>query len=89
MIDLDNGFYKVRYERLTVRQQQYVLAMAKAPSLPAKSGDIAKILKMPVKKAAPIRDELIKKGMVFSPAFGLPTFTVPRFDTFLQRTVLN
>lgn len=87
--DLDNGFYKVRYERLTIRQQQYVLAMARAPSLPAKSGEIAKLLKMPVKKAAPIRDELIKKGMVYSPAFGLTTFTVPKFDAYLQRTVLN
>jgi len=89
LIDLDNGFYKVRYERLTLRQQQYVLAMAKSPSLPAKSGEIAKILKIPVKKAAPIRDELIKKGMIYSPAFGLTAFTVPKFDAFLQRTVLN
>jgi len=87
--DLDNGFYKVRYERLTTRQQQYVLAMAKSPSLPAKSGEIAKILKMPVKKAAPIRDELIKKGMVYSPAFGLTNFTVPKFDAFLRRKILN
>jgi hypothetical protein len=44
---------------------------------------------MPVKKAAPIRDELIKKGMIYSPAFGLATFTVPKFDAFLQRTVLK
>lgn len=87
--DLDSGFYKVRYERLTVRQQQYVIAMAKTPSLPAKSGVIAKIMKIPVKKAAPIRDELIKKGMIYSPAFGLTTFTVPKFDAFLQRTVLK
>lgn len=87
--DLDNGFYKVRYERLTVRQQQYVLTMAKVPSLPAKSGEIAHLLKVPVKKAAPIRDELIKKGMIYSPAFGLATFTVPKFDAFLRRKILN
>lgn len=88
-IDLDNGFYKVRYDRLTIRQQQYVLAMAKILKLPAKSGEIAKILNMSVKKAAPIRDELIKKGMIYSPGFGLTTFTVPKFDAFLQRTVLK
>ncbi len=88
-IDLDNGFYKVRYDRLTIRQQQYVLAMAKILTLPAKSGEIAKILNMSVKKAAPIRDELIKKGMIYSPGFGLATFTVPKFDAFLQRTVLK
>jgi len=87
--DLDNGFYKVRYERLTVRQQQYVLAMAKMPSLPAKSGEIAHLLNMSVRKAAPIRDELIKKGMIYSPAFGLTTFTVPKFDAFLRRKILN
>ncbi|MCP4310044.1 MAG: ATP-binding protein [Bacteroidetes bacterium] len=87
--DLDNGFYKVRYERLTVRQQQYVLAMAKVPSLPAKSGEIAHLLNMSVRKAAPIRDELIKKGMIYSPAFGLTTFTVPKFDAFLRRKILN
>ena len=88
-IDLDSGFYKVRYDRLTIRQQQYVVAIAKTPSLPAKSGEIAKILNMSVKKAAPIRDELIKKGMVYSPGFGLTTFTVPKFDAFLQRTVIK
>jgi len=86
--DLDNGFYNVRYERLTARQQQYILAMAKVPDLPAKSGEIAQILGIPVKKAAPIRDELIKKGMVYSPSFGLTTFTVPKFKEYLCRNKL-
>lgn len=86
--DLDKGFYNVRYERLTSRQQEYVLAMAKAPELPARSGEIAGIMGIPVKKAAPIRDELIKKGMVYSPSFGLATFTVPKFNEYLCRNKL-
>jgi len=34
---------------------------------------------------APLRNSLIAKGMIFSPAHGDTAFTVPLFDAFMQR----
>jgi hypothetical protein len=38
-----------------------------------------------VKSAAPRRNVLIRKGMIYSPAHGVTAFTVPLFDEFLRR----
>jgi hypothetical protein len=35
----------------------------------------------------PIRDELVKKGMAYSPERGLIGFTVPKFDEFMRRAM--
>jgi hypothetical protein len=52
---LDCGFFKVRIDRLTERQIQYVLAMAQCDALPTTSTKVADILGIPVTKAAPGR----------------------------------
>jgi hypothetical protein len=84
---LDRGFFKVRFDRLTSRQQAYARAMAEFGPTPATSTAVAKALDLTVKQAAPIRDEVIKKGMAFSPKRGLVAFTVPKFDEFMKRTL--
>jgi len=83
---LDNGFFKVRVERLTERQLKYAITMAAVDSLPASSTEVAGILGISISRAAPMRDELIKKGMAFSPKRGLVAFSVPRFKEYLQRS---
>jgi hypothetical protein len=35
----------------------------------------------------PVRDTLVRKGMVYSPAHGDIAFTVPLFDQFMKRTL--
>ena len=40
-----------------------------------------------VSTVAPIRNTLIAKGMLYSPAHGDTAFTVPLFDDFLQRVI--
>ncbi len=35
----------------------------------------------------PVRDTLIRKGMIYSPAHGDIAFTVPLFDQFMKRTM--
>jgi hypothetical protein len=84
---LDGGFFKVRLDRLTNRQQDYARAMAEIAPSPATSTTVAKVLGLTVKQAAPIRDELIKKGIAYSPRRGLVAFTVPKFDEFLKRRI--
>ena len=41
---LDSGFFRIRYERLTERQQDYAKAMAIAGKLPVSSAEVAEII---------------------------------------------
>jgi len=50
-----------------------------------RSGDIAAALQKPVGAVAPLRQSLINKGMIWSPAHGDTAFTVPLFDEFMKR----
>lgn len=61
--------------------------MAELGSDPQRSGDIAEGLGLDVQNAAPLRNNLIKKGMIYSPKHGDTAFTVPLFDEFLKRTM--
>jgi len=82
---LDEGIFKVRLARLTERQKAYACAMASFGAGPVNSSDVANALSLSLSQAAPIRDELIKKGMAYSPERGLIGFTVPKFDDYLRR----
>lgn len=86
---LDRSFFRVRFDRLTPREQDYLRAMAALGSGPHRSGDIAEALHITVQTAAPLRTGLIKKGMIWSPAHGQTAFTVPMFDTFMVRAMPN
>ncbi len=84
---LDEGLFKVRLARLTERQQAYARAMAEFGPEPVNSSSVAEALNLALSQAAPIRDELIKKGMAYAPERGLIAFTVPKFDEFLRRAM--
>lgn len=82
---LDESFFRVRFDRLTPMQKRYLRAMAELGSGPHRSGDIAEKLQRKVTALAPVRNELIGKGMVWSPNHGDTAFTVPLFDEFMKR----
>jgi hypothetical protein len=84
---LDRGFFRVRLDRLTPREKQYMRGMAELGPGPHRSGDIAAQMGLGVQTAAPLRQALIRKGMIYSPAHGDTAFTVPMFDEFMRRTV--
>ena len=42
---------------------------------------------MKVASLGPVRAKLIKKGMIYSPAYGDIAFTVPLFDEFMVRAI--
>jgi hypothetical protein len=84
---LDRDFFRVRFDRLTPKEQQYLRAMADLGAGPHRSGDIAARLGVAVESVAPRRSGLIRKGMIFSPAHGDTAFTVPLFDEFLKRVL--
>lgn len=83
---LDENFFRVRMDRLTPAEKQYLAAMAELGAGPHRSGDIAATLGVKVESVAPRRSGLIRKGMVYSPAHGDTAFTVPMFDDFLRRS---
>ncbi len=86
---LDGSFFRVRFDRLTPREKDYLRALAELGEGPHRSGDIAEALGMKVQSIAPLRSGLIKKGMIYSPAHGDTAFTVPLFDQFMKRTMPN
>lgn len=84
---LDQGFFRVRLDRLTPRERNYVRAMAELGSGPYRSGEIAHLLGLKVTTAGPLRAGVMRKGMIYSQQHGETAFTVPMFDAFLRRTI--
>lgn len=82
---LDEGFFKVRYDRLTPKERDYVRAMAGLGRGPYKSSEVADALGDAQQRFGPIRASIIKKGMIYSPSYGEIDFTVPLFSEYLQR----
>ncbi len=84
---LDKSFFRVRFDRLTPREQDYLRAMAELGAGPHRSGAIAEALGRTVESTGPLRSGLIRKGMIWSPAHGETAFTVPLFDEFMRRAM--
>ena len=84
---LDRGFFRVRFDRLTRREKQYLRAMAELGEGPYRSSDIANRLGVDIKRLGPMRANLISKGMIFSPSYGDTAFTVPLFDQHIRRVM--
>ncbi len=82
---LDESFFRVRFDRLTPLEKRYARAMAQLGPGPHRSGDVAAALARPVTSLAPTRNQLINKGMIWSPSHGDTAFTVPMFDEFMRR----
>ena len=82
---LDESFFRVRFDRLTPAEKRYLRAMAELGSGPHRSGDIAQELGREVTALGPTRNQLIAKGMIWSPNHGDTAFTVPLFDEFMHR----
>lgn len=82
---LDESFFRVRLERMTPTERRYMQAMGRLGIGPHSSGDIAKCYGASVSTVAPLRANLISKGMIWSPSYGMTDFTVPLFDEFIRR----
>jgi hypothetical protein len=84
---LDESFFRVRFDRLTKREKDFLFAMAALQGTQQRSGDIADKLGVKVNAIGPLRSTLIAKGMIYSPGHGDNAFTVPLFDAFLKRQI--
>jgi len=84
---LDRNFFRVRFDRLTPSEKNFLRAMAELGPGAHRTGDIADTLGVKVTSLGPVRAKLIRKGMIFSPAHGDMAFTVPLFDEFMVRAM--
>lgn len=82
---LDQSFFRVRLDRATDRQRQYLMAMAELGPEPQKAADVAAKLGKASSQVAPFRAELIGMGLLYTPQHGYASFTVPHFDRFMLR----
>ncbi len=85
--ELDTSFFRVRFDQLTPNQKRYLRALAELGAEPHPSGKIAKLLGKKVTDLGPVRDQLMNKGIIYSPHHGETAFTVPLFDAFMRRTI--
>lgn len=82
---LDNGFFRVRWDRATPSEQQYLRALAYGGNDGDSSGEVARRLNRRPASLGPVRASLITKGLLYAPAHGVVAFTVPGMADFIQR----
>jgi len=85
--ELAVGFFGSRYERATPAEREYLRAMAELTKGKTDEGaataDIATQLGRKPSSLSPARDNLIKKGLIYSAERGRIAFTVPHFGRYL------
>lgn len=82
---LDEGFFKVRMDRLTRAETDFVSAMADLGDGPYSISDVAHAMDRKTQSIGPARANIIHKGMIYSPEHGYLEFTVPLFAEFMRR----
>lgn len=82
---LDQGFFKVRYERCADSDKKFIFAMVRCGELPCTISNIAKALNKSVTSVSTTRAQLINKGIIYPVRYKELDFTVPEFSGFIQR----
>lgn len=86
--ELDHGFFRSRIDKTNDSERDYLRAMAGLDGQgPHPSGDVAGALGRTTTQVGPVRDSLIKRGLLYAPRHGVIAFTVPMFDQFIRRTL--
>jgi hypothetical protein len=84
-LDLDNGFFRARWDRATPSEREYLRAMAVDGDGGSASGEVAVRLGKKVTSLGPARASLIGKGLIYSPDHGVVAYTVPGMAAFVRR----
>ena len=82
---LDESFFKVRHDRASEKELEFMRAMVKCGVLPCPTSQVAKIMGGSYNRVAPIRAQLIHKGFIYATNRGEISFTVPQFEQYLKR----
>ncbi|MDT8908105.1 MULTISPECIES: ATP-binding protein [Pseudomonas] len=87
LASLDAGFFRVRIDRLTPSEVQFVKTMSELGDGPYAIADIAKAMGRSQSSLGPTRANIISKGMIYSTDHGYLNFTVPLFAEYMRRQV--
>lgn len=82
---LDTSFFRVRTDRVTELELQYMRAMAELGPEPQAARDVAALMSRTSEQLGPTRSRLIEKGLLYTPSHGFAAFTVPQFDRYMRR----
>jgi len=82
---LDDSFFKVRYNRTTPKEKEFLFAMEKCNSYPCQMSQVALYMNQKPKSISIFRNKLINKGLIYAPSYGEVNFTVPQFNQYLRR----
>jgi AAA ATPase domain len=82
---LDEGLYRIRFEKASQGEQRFLQAMGELGDSRIRSGDVARTLGLSNQQASTVRDRLIAKGVVYSPAYNVLEFSVPGFGDYVRR----
>jgi hypothetical protein len=85
LTSLDGGFFRVRIDRLTKAEVQFVKTMSDLGDGPYAMADIARAMGRTPRSLGPTRASIIAKGMIYSTDHGYLDFTVPLFAEFMRR----
>lgn len=82
---LDNGFFRVRWDRTTAAEKKYLRAMAQDGDAGSSSSEVAARLDKKPSQLGPARASLIAKGLIYAPDHGIVAYTVPAMSAFIRR----
>jgi hypothetical protein len=82
---LDNGFFRVRWDRASKAEQTYLRAMAEDGDEGSSSSEVATRMSRKLASLGPSRASLIAKGLIYAPEHGIVAFTVPGMAAFIAR----
>ena len=82
---LDNGFFRARWDRTTTAEKRYLRAMCPEGDTGIGTGEIAARLQKKTNSLGPTRANLLHKGLIYAPGHGVVAFTVPGMSGFITR----
>jgi hypothetical protein len=83
--ELDEQFYTPRFSRLTDRECAYAIALAQLGEGPHPVNAIASLFGARSRELSSIRNQLIKKELIFAPGPGLVEFRMPLTGQYIAR----
>ena len=84
--ELDTGFHRLRWDRCTPLEQQFLYALAQLAPGPQPIAEVNRRLGRTAAQTTMVREALItKRGLIHSPGRGLIQFNMPLFGDYVRR----
>lgn len=82
---LDAGFFPARWERASAREREFMAAMTSGGELEIPTAEVARILGLKRTELGPVRQSLLRKGLIYMPERGKVAFSVPGMASYIAR----